>query len=97
MPTASRFQLGRIVATPAALRALTDSQQEPLEFLRRHAACDWGDLGPSDKRANFEAIEDGGRIFSAYHTRLNVKLWIITEAENEGRRDSTCLLLPSDY
>lgn len=38
-----RFSLGRIVATPAALDALAEAGQQPLEFIQRHARGDWGD------------------------------------------------------
>lgn len=97
MPTASIFQLGQIVATPAAIAAFEAAHQSPQEFLQRHAKCDWGDLGPSDKRANYDALGDGSRIFSAYRLSDGTKIWIITEAEYKGSRASTCILLPSDY
>ena len=45
----SRFSLGDVVATPGALDALREAQQEPLELLRRHQAGDWGDLDEEDK------------------------------------------------
>ena len=41
---------------------------------------------------------DGSRILSAYRTLKGVKIWIITEAVgDDGRRASTCLLLPDKY
>jgi hypothetical protein len=47
---------------------------------------------------NDSALIDGSRLLSAYTTRGGEKLWIITEAADEdGRRASTCLLLPSEY
>ena len=87
------FTLGRIVATPGALRALTESQEAPFQFLRRHLTGDWGDLSPADERVNTRALTTGGRLLSAYKTRNGVKLWIITEAD----RSSTCILLPEEY
>ena len=89
----SRFSLGRIVATPGALQAMQDSMQSPTEFLTRHAAGDWGDICPSDKSLNDEAVTDEGRLLSAYRTSLGVKLWIITEAD----RSVTTILLPEEY
>jgi hypothetical protein len=43
------FDLGRIVATPGALRALQRAEQLPAEFLDRHTTGDWGELGDGDK------------------------------------------------
>jgi hypothetical protein len=37
-----RFALGRVVATPGALRALEKAEQLPAEFLDRHVNGDWG-------------------------------------------------------
>lgn len=88
-----RFDLGQIVATPGAIEALEDAEQTPVEFLSRHVAGDWGTVDAEYKRLNDEAIEIGSRILSAYVTKADVKLWVITEAD----RSSTCILLPSEY
>jgi hypothetical protein len=87
------FPLGQIVATPGALEAITDSNQTPLEFLRRHANQDWGEVDEEDKQLNDAALQDGSRLLSAYRTNKGVRLWIITEAD----RSVTTLLLPSEY
>jgi hypothetical protein len=89
----SKFPLGRVVATPGALKALEDAHQNPFEFLERHQAGDWGELCEEDKKENEFSVLHGFRILSAYRTRNNVKLWVITEAD----RSSTCLLLPCEY
>lgn len=89
----TKFPLGQVVATPAALDALRDSGQGAHEFLVRHNNGDWGECDKEDAEANEQALKDGGRIFSVYHTRKKVKIWIITEAD----RSSTCVLLPDDY
>ena len=89
----SKFPLGRVVATPGALKALEDANQNPFEFLERHQAGDWGELCEEDKKENEFSVLHGFRILSAYRTRNNVKLWVITEAD----RSSTCLLLPCEY
>lgn len=92
-----KFGLGQIVATPAALQAIESSGQSPADFLRRHAAQDWGDLDDEDKRLNDEAVQDGSRILSAYYTSDGTKLWIITEAEDSrGQRAATTILLPTN-
>jgi hypothetical protein len=83
--------LGRTVATPAALRALT--QPEMVAALRRHAAGDWGDVDPEDRAANDDAVKTGGRILSAYRTAAGTTFWVLTEAD----RSVTTVLLPDDY
>ena len=92
------FELGKLVATPAALQALDEAGLTPTDLLKRHVQGDWGDMDTADKRSNDEAIQDGSRIFSAYRLSTDVKLWIITEAVNDvGVRASTCILLPDEY
>lgn len=94
----AKYDLGQIVATPGALEALAVAEQDPADFLRRHAACDWGDIDDDDKALNDEALKDGSRLLSAYHTSSGTKIWIITEAaDDEGRREATTLLLPDEY
>ena|SRR5215831_6500689 len=89
----ARFPLGRVVATPDALRALEEANQNPLEFLSQHQAGDWGELCEEDKRENEFSVPNGFRILSAYRTRNNTKIWVITEAD----RSATTLLLPEEY
>lgn len=89
----SKFPLGRIVATPGVLKALQDAGQDPLEFLLRHQAGDWGELREQDKRGNDFSLKNGYRLLSAYSTRTNTKIWIITEAD----RSATSLVLPHEY
>lgn len=93
-----RFDLGRIVATPAALRVLEASGQTPLEFLHRHVRGEWGDLSADDREANEEALREGSRMLSAYVTSSGTEIWVITEAVNDrGQRASTTILLPEEY
>jgi hypothetical protein len=33
--------LGRVVATPGALKLLTEIGEDPLDYLARHASGDW--------------------------------------------------------
>jgi hypothetical protein len=49
-------------------------------------------------QANAEALRCGSRILSAYVLLTGVKIWIITEGEDdEGNREATTILLPSEY
>jgi hypothetical protein len=89
-----RFPLGRIVATPGALRTLEEAGQTSAAFLDRHVEGDWGDaLDDEDQQENEFSVEHGLRILSAYTTRSGQKIWIITEAD----RSLTTLLLPHEY
>lgn len=84
--------LGKVVGTPAALKALETAGVSYVSLLSRHASGDWGDLDPFDKKANEDALVYGNRILSAYVIGT-VKVWIITEHD----RSYTTLLLPSEY
>jgi hypothetical protein len=93
-----RFHPGRCVATPGALEALEHAGQEPTFFLDRHVCGDWGECCPDDAAANEAALQTGARLLSVYRTLRNTKIWIITEAVGDnGRRASTCILLPEEY
>jgi hypothetical protein len=88
-----KFSLGRIVATPGALEAVQEANQNPFEFIQRHQSGDWGELCEEDKRENEFSLKNGFRILSAYRTLHDMKVWIITEAD----RSVTTLLLPHEY
>lgn len=96
--TPAKFALGAVTATPGALRAIREAGQTPAEFLARHAAGDWGDVGHDDARSNDAALSDGSRLLSAYTLRSGVRVWVITEAVgDDGQRASSTLLLPDEY
>ena len=82
--TKPKFALGRVVATPGAMAALAESRQTPQEFLRRHAAGDWGDVSAADAEANDESLTGGDRLLSSYCTFGDSKIWIITEADRSA-------------
>lgn len=88
-----RFPLGRVVATPGALRALQEAEQSPAEFLDRHVSGDWGDLDDEDKQENEFSVRNGFRILSVYTTSAGDRLYVITEAD----RSVTTILLPEEY
>jgi len=57
------FSLGQIVSTPGALDALARANQQPHDFLDRHAAGDWGaELSEEDKAENEYSLQHGFRI-----------------------------------
>ena len=93
-----KFSLGKIVATPAALEALSDAGQTPEFFLDQHSIGSWGEVDSEDWKSNDQALVDGSRLLSAYRTLRNVRLWVITEAaDDEGKREATTILLPDEY
>jgi len=88
-----RFPVGRVVATPGALRAFEKAEQLPAAFLDRHVHGDWGDVPEEDKQENERSVAQGLRILSAYTTSAGDTIWILTAAD----RSATILLLPEEY
>jgi hypothetical protein len=88
-----KFTLGDVVATPAALEAIEESNEQPSAYLDRHVQGDWGIVSAPDASLNDTALQDGTRIFSAYLLQSGVSIWIITEAD----RSATTVLLPDEY
>jgi hypothetical protein len=88
-----KFRLGRLLVTPGALAAITDSGQTPWDFLVRHMAGDWGIVSEQDKLLNDEAVGAGDRLLSSYLTAKVIKVWVLTEAD----RSATTILLPEEY
>jgi hypothetical protein len=84
--------LGRVLATPGALKLLGKSGGHPFDYLARHATGDWGDLCAFDRRQNEIALRDGYRVLSSYEVPQG-RVWIITEAD----RSITTILLPEEY
>ena len=78
----AKFSLGQTVATPNALASIPDD--EILAALSRHVRGDWGILDKEDLDSNERALQKGGRLFSSYQTKQNVKFWIITEADRSA-------------
>lgn len=90
--SAPLFSMGQIVATHAVTDHFSVHGVSPLDYLRRHAHGDWGDIPPEDAAANQASIEGSTRILSSYKVASET-VWIITEAD----RSSTTLLFPSEY
>lgn len=86
-----KFSLGRLVATPGVLSALTPAEIQTA--LSRHVSGDWGELDDHDRQENEFSLREGFRILSAYLSKADIKFWIITEAD----RSSTTVLLPEEY
>jgi hypothetical protein len=80
-------------ATNGANRTLTSAAADPIEYVARHLAGDWGDVDRADAAANDETLQLGERILLAYRLPGGATIWIITEAD----RSATTILLPSEY
>lgn len=87
------FSLGNVYSTTGALAALEEAHADGFSLLARHVTGDWAEMCKEDQQANHQAVEEGSRVFSAYHLSTGVKVWVITEAD----RSSTSLLLPEEY
>lgn len=96
--TPFKFNLGQVVATPGVIAAAQESEDILAPYITRHHMGDWGDVDKHDAKANEQALKDGSRIFSVHHLRDKTKIYIITEAVgDDGKRASTCILLPDEY
>jgi hypothetical protein len=84
--------LGKLVATPGALKLLMEAKAHPFDLLARHAKGDWGELCAFDRRQNEIALREGLRVLSSYDVPAG-RVWIITEAD----RSVTTILLPEEY
>jgi len=84
--------LGKVGATPGALKLLSEVGENPFDYLARHATGEWGELCEYDRRQNEVALRDGHRVLSSYPVGEG-KIWIITEAD----RSVTTVLLPEEY
>jgi hypothetical protein len=91
------FSLGRVVATPAALAAITEPRLR--ECLHSHQYGDWGLVSHEDARENDLSVSKGFRILSCYAIDPakpavgDNRLWIITESD----RSVTTILPPTEY
>lgn len=94
-----KFELGKTVITPGAIEALSQSNEMPEQFLRRHQSGDWGNVCFEDAQYNelsiaFEGdMEKQQRVMSVYRTTKGQPIWVITEWD----RSATTILLPSEY
>lgn len=86
-----KFILGRIIITPAALKAM--SVDEICHAIDRHVCGDWGDVTAADREENERALLNGFHLMSVYHTAKGAKFFVLTES----KRTVTTVLLPADY
>ena len=96
---APKFSLGQVVMTANLQHQAEESHGEVgtaariAEVIRRHGRGDWGDLEQEDLDRNDDALNGEGRLFSAYDSVFDFKVWVVTEWD----RSVTTVLLPEDY
>ena len=73
-----KFSPGSVVATPGVLEAFRASGDDPLAYLVRHVAGDWGEVNTEDWRANEESLLHELRLLSVYRMSNGTRFWIIT-------------------
>jgi hypothetical protein len=95
-----KFSMGKLVMTAGVNdRVAEDNKYAKFVYdsIKRHVACDWGDLCKEDKDLNNQALndkEDPGRLFSAYEfDGKKDRIYVITEWD----RSYTTILFPSEY
>jgi hypothetical protein len=88
-----KFSPGTVVATPGVLAEFSASGDDPLAFLVKHIAGDWGEVDPDDWKANEWSLANGERLLSVYMMSNGTRFWIITERD----RSYTTFLLPEEY
>ena len=86
------FPLGRVVATPGALKLLEEASEDPLCYLARDASGGWGEVDAQDRQENELSLKHGWRVLSSYLVGGKA-IWVITEAD----RSYTTILLPDEY
>lgn len=92
------FELGRVVATPAALKVIEESGEETADYLTRHAFGDWGSVFDEERERNEFGVRTGAQLMSEYRTGNGIKIWVITAAvDAAGRRPTTTILLPAEF
>lgn len=102
MPTAI-FNPGQVIVTATLHSEILAQGYEPaalVPYLDRHVTGDWGEIDKHDHRVNWEALQTGARILSAYDMPSVGRIWIITDAaytEDVRTRQVTTVMFPSDY
>jgi hypothetical protein len=97
------FHPGQIGVTAALYHEIEAQGLEPVAlvpYLDRHVSGDWGEVDKHDHRVNWEALQTGARLLSAYDMPSVGRIWIITDAaytEDVRKREVTTVLFPSDY
>lgn len=90
-----KFEFGKLTMTAGVHEWMDGSSKlinGVLDNLVNHGTGDWGLVDDEDKRTNDDALQNGGRLLSAYDVEGKT-IWVITEAD----RSATTVLFPEEY
>lgn len=76
-----KFSPGKLVLTKGCNAHMDAQYVNPMKYVLRYVAGDWGDLGAEDKASNEFALNKKLRIVSAYNLPDGERIYMITEAE----------------
>jgi hypothetical protein len=76
-----KFDLGQVIVTPTAGKALAAAGQSAEEMLCRHQAGDWGDVSEQERRINERALAAAITLMSKYRTRRGDRLQVVTKPD----------------
>ena len=85
------FSIGQLNFHPSALQEI--GLEEIANAITRHGRGDWGEVDADDWKANEDALREGTRLVSVYHSPDGSKFNVITEAD----RNLTTVMLIEDY
>lgn len=89
------FPVGRRLMTQAVAAKAHEDHGFAFEValaFTRHEGCDWQEMSDEDAAANYRAMHDGTRIFSAFDSSAG-RLFIVTEAD----RSATTVMFAREY
>ena len=93
VPSSPVLSLGDLYSTPGARKALEESGQSYVPFLRAISAAIGEIAARKIGRAMMRRSKVTAGVLAVYHTAKGEKLWIITEWD----RSVTTILLPDEY
>jgi hypothetical protein len=76
--TKQKFDVGRVVITPAATAALEASGHTLADLLARHRCGDWGDVSDRECTVNERGLIEQFNLQSAYEVQRSRRLVVIT-------------------
>ena len=77
----AKFNVGQVIVTPTATRALEAGGQSADDILLRHQSGDWGDVSDYERRVNEEALERSYNLLSIYRTPGGQRVTIVTKGD----------------
>src|SRR5437667_5953140 len=87
------FQPGRLVLSAGVIDLALQGKLDAIEYFKRHLLGDWGNVRLDLGVMNELALQNKGRLFSAYKVGPKVTLFVVTHLG----RSVTVLLLPEAH